>query len=300
MMDLRTAARILGGQVSGRNRILSPGPGHSRHDRSLAITFDPAMPDGFMVHSFAGDDWQEAKDHVRNQLGLDGRREQRHAPVAAIPRTEDADEAERIQVALAIWDEAGAITRTPAEAYLASRGLSYEGDALRWHSSCPFGSGERLGCMIGLVRNIVTNKPQAIHRTAIDANGQKIGRKALGPLRGGCVKLTDDAEVERVIAVGEGIESSLSIRRLPDLENMPVWAAISAAGLSAFPALPGVETAWIIADNDLNGTGQRAAWATAQRLRECGIEVLIISPSWEGEDLNDFIAQEARRAQLPC
>ena len=79
---------------------------------------------------------------------------------------------------------------------LANRGLAYQGEALRWHPSCPFGKDERLGCMLGLVRNIVTNEPQAIHRTAIDANARKIGRKAYGPVSGGAVKLTADDDVE--------------------------------------------------------------------------------------------------------
>ena len=53
-LDPRAVARALGGSVSGRN-VVAPGPGHSRTDRSLSIKIDPAAPDGFIVHSFAGD-----------------------------------------------------------------------------------------------------------------------------------------------------------------------------------------------------------------------------------------------------
>ena len=66
----REAAKLLGGDVSG-NRVLCPGPGHSSADRSLSIKFDPGAPDGFVVHSFAGDDPIVCKDHVRTVLGLE-------------------------------------------------------------------------------------------------------------------------------------------------------------------------------------------------------------------------------------
>ena len=83
------------------------------------------------------------------------------------------EDRERTDRAVTIWREAVPIMGTPAEIYLASRGVSYQGEALRWHPSCPFGK-ERLGCMVALVRNIVTNEPQAVHRTAIDAAGKKL------------------------------------------------------------------------------------------------------------------------------
>src|ERR1700694_1072106 len=62
-------AAALGGEVSGRE-VLAPGPNHSPKDRSLSIKLDPAAPDGFVVHSFAGDDPLQCKDHVRSKLGI--------------------------------------------------------------------------------------------------------------------------------------------------------------------------------------------------------------------------------------
>ena len=55
LLDLRSIARALRGEISGR-QILAPGPGHSRRDRSLSIRIEPNAPDGFVVHSFADDD----------------------------------------------------------------------------------------------------------------------------------------------------------------------------------------------------------------------------------------------------
>lgn len=67
--DLRASARLLGGDVSGGG-IVCPGPGHSGRDRSLSVKFDAKAPDGFVVHSFAGDDELTCRDHVRERLGL--------------------------------------------------------------------------------------------------------------------------------------------------------------------------------------------------------------------------------------
>jgi hypothetical protein len=74
-------ARRLGGEVSGRDAVLCPGPGHSPKDRSLSVKLDPTAPDGFLTHSHAGDDRRLCRDHFRERLGL--------------PRWEPSDEQRR-------------------------------------------------------------------------------------------------------------------------------------------------------------------------------------------------------------
>ena len=51
--------------------MLAPGPGHSAADRSLSVKLDSNAPDGFLVHSFAGDDPLVCRDHVREKAGLE-------------------------------------------------------------------------------------------------------------------------------------------------------------------------------------------------------------------------------------
>lgn len=68
--DLQTLARALGGELSG-GQVLCPGPGHSATDRSLRVKLDDGAPDGFVTHSFAGDDPIVCRDHVRKCLGLE-------------------------------------------------------------------------------------------------------------------------------------------------------------------------------------------------------------------------------------
>jgi hypothetical protein len=68
MLTLTQIASALGGDVSS-NQVLAPGPGHSPKDRSLSITIADNQ-DGFVCHSFAGDDAIRCKDYIRSKLGL--------------------------------------------------------------------------------------------------------------------------------------------------------------------------------------------------------------------------------------
>lgn len=291
-MNILQAAKLLGGEPVSRNGVICPGPGHSPRDRSLSVRF---TPDGFRVFSHSGDNWKTCKDHVRDRLGLKGFENEAPRPAVVSICQEDTNRSWR---AGAIWREARPISGTPAERYLAGRSVSYRGEDLRWHSACPFGK-ERRGCMVALVRNIVTNAHQAIHRTALDQSGNKLselgsnGRLSFGPIKGGAVKLTEDAEASTCLAIAEGIETALSIRELPDLENMPVWSLLSAGGVAAFPALAGLEAVWIGADNDASGTGEKAAEAAAERLTAKNITTIILMPAQAGEDLNDKVKANA-------
>ena len=68
--NLQTLAKALGGEVNC-SQVLAPGPGHSAADRSLSVKLDSNAPDGFLVHSFAGDDPLVCRDHVREKAGLE-------------------------------------------------------------------------------------------------------------------------------------------------------------------------------------------------------------------------------------
>ena len=70
LTNLHTLAKALGGEVNG-SQVLAPGPGHSVIDRSLSVKLDSDAPDGFLVHSFAGDDPIACRDHVREKAGLE-------------------------------------------------------------------------------------------------------------------------------------------------------------------------------------------------------------------------------------
>jgi hypothetical protein len=135
------------------------------------------------------------------------------------------------------------------------------------------------------VRNIITDEPQAIIRTALNLDGTavkvdgKTVRKALGPIGGGAVKLTDKGEVTMCLGVGEGVETVLSMRKTPGFgPASPVWALISAGGLASFPVLAATESLWIAVDNDKpdqhgRQAGIEAAFACSKRWTAAGCEV---------------------------
>ena len=120
-LDPRHVANALGGEARG-NRVSAPAPGHSKHDRSLSILLKPSAPGGFVVHGFAGEDWRELRDYVRERLDLPDWNEpqpaddhfegaiakalraaaQQPQPLLQPERTE----AQRTAYALTIWNEA--------------------------------------------------------------------------------------------------------------------------------------------------------------------------------------------------
>jgi hypothetical protein len=115
--------------------------------------------------------------------------------IAEAARKETEDKAQRTAAALALWNERQSFVGSKAETYLReTRGLGAWVEAfdldqsLGFHPSCPFGN-ERLPCMLALVRGIRSDKPQAIHRTALtgEAKPQRIDRLSLGPVAGGAV-----------------------------------------------------------------------------------------------------------------
>jgi hypothetical protein len=296
----REIARVLGGDVTG-GQVLFPGPGHSRKDRSAALKLDPKAPGGFVVHSFAGDDPLPIRDYVRERLGLpssaNGASQRRDDDdVSSSCRAGASDDAERTSRALAIWSEAHAPHGIPVASYLRRRRIELleeaAGEALRYHPACPF-AGRRAPALVALVRDVVTNAPKAIHRTALTVDGHKVkidgnDRMALGPIAGGAVKLTPDEDVTLALGIGEGVETTLSLRELPEFGASPVWALLSAGGLAAFPVLSGIECLWIAVDNDANGQGQRAAHACGERWRAAGREVYLVKPFAARTDLNDI------------
>jgi hypothetical protein len=200
-------------------------------------------------------------------------------------KREAADKAQRTASALQLWDERQPFVGSRAETYLrVTRKLGDWLDAfdldesLGFHPSCPF-SGERLPCMLALVRDIKTDAPIAIHRTALttDALPQRISRLSLGPVAGGAVKLSLDGDVISGLLIGEGIETTLSASL--KFKFRPCWSVISRSGIASFPALSGIESVTVAVDNDENGDGQRSAATLVDRLTLEGIEVYTVQTS---------------------
>ncbi|WP_165420945.1 toprim domain-containing protein [Bradyrhizobium sp. Leo170] len=193
------------------------------------------------------------------------------------------------EFALRIWDDARPFANSLAEKYLLdTRKLNLNGvdvdDVFRFSPRCHF-EGERHPAMITLFRNIKTNAPQCIARTALDAEGRKIKRLTLGPAAGAVAKIDADANVEYGLHISEGVETGLRAR---ELGLRPLWATGGTATMDKFPVLSGIDALTIIADNDANGTGQRAAQVCLHRWLAAGREAQILIPNVAGADAADI------------
>lgn len=277
MFDIKSASARLGGDVPRGNRLLCPGPGHSKSDRSLSVTFNN---DGtFTTHSFAGDDFRDCRDHVKAVLGLSD-----DVPVAfryEVPLF-DIERLRKQSDAFSIWERSVPIVDTPAETYLQSRRLSYGGNSLRYWQ------GGR--AMVALITDAVSGEPIGLHRTFLDRNGNRTAKKMLGGASGGVVRISNDDEVVSGLAIAEGIETTLAALRLG---HGPAWACLSAGNVEKFPVLNGIGALTIFADHDASGTGIRVAEACARRWHAAGREVTITISHTLGEDLADVAERAA-------
>jgi putative DNA primase/helicase len=296
--SLQEVARALGGEVTGQ-QVLAPGPNHDRHDRSLAVRFSARSPDGFLVHSFAGDDFKDCRDYIAGLLGIDQKGSKfadfNSRPANVLTGPTD-DKSRRVDSARAIWAKAVDPRGTIAETYWRSRALVLDdvlaGRVLRFHASCPWRDKDSdktifVPAMVAAMRSIATDKITAIHRTRLSSEGVKLDRRMLGVAAGAAIKLDPDDVVTSGLAIGEGIETCASARRFG---IRPAWALGSTSFISSFPVLAGVECLTILAEND--AASARAVDACAMRWHSAGREVLI-NRSTCGKDLNDSLRRGA-------
>ena len=173
------------------------------------------------------------------------------------------------------------------ESYLRHRGITalHGMHHLRFHPSCyyrphPDELGQSWPAMIAAVTDLAGNIT-GVHRTWLDPSGRgkaavETPRRALGQLLGNAVRF---GAVQDILAVGEGIETLLSLRCA--LPTMPMAAALSAAHLAAILFPPALRRLYIVRDADPAGDG--AVGRLLDRNRVVGIEALVLSPQ-----LGDF------------
>jgi CHC2 zinc finger/Toprim domain len=222
---------------------------------------------------------------------------QQPAPITARPPPgPSADEITKRNAALVIWHRSVDPRGTLAERYLNGRRLALPDEAafeaIRFHPRC---IGDQPG-MVCLVRDIITNEPQGIHRTALAPDGTAIKRegktlrKSLGTIRDGAIKLDPDEAVEQGLCIGEGVETCLAGWQM---FFRPVWSVLSTGGVAGFPILPGVDGLHIFRENDANGASAKAVDGCAGRWYEDGRSVFVVEPDI-GNDLNDELQRAVR------
>ena len=138
--------------------------------------------------------------------------------------------------------------------------------------------------------------PVAVHATYLRPDGsakadipKRQQKASFGPIGGGAVRLRS-AQPNEQLVIAEGIETALSIMEPCALRG---WAALSAPGISNLILPTQVTMVMICADNDTNGTGQRAAQQAAERFLREGRRVRITMPLMPGTDFNDVLNSAA-------
>lgn len=185
--------------------------------------------------------------------------------------------------AIALWQRSTDAHDTMVETYLGSRHLTLPtGNAVIRHHPQIGLYGEPNAIMVALMRDVVTDRPVAVHRTYIDHTGHKTGRKMLGPCGSAAIKL---APATDVLVVAEGLETALAATAAG---MTPVWAMGTAGAIGALTISPTVATLVILAEID-RGASRSAVASCADRWSRTGKHVFVVRPTI-GKDFADVWA----------
>ncbi len=241
------------------------------HEHSLFLDKLAAIEDVGQVEAAE----EEARLHARESLSETMRKDQR-----------------RRDAALWIWDQSKPAPGTLAETYFRARGCNLpESPYIRFCEALRYPGTD---LMLPAVICGITFWPQRIVESILriyltpsgDAKAEVENAKLmLGPVMGGAVRL---AAPGARMAVCEGIETGASLLTATDL---PVWAALSTAGLKALEIPPPEQVPEVVicADRDENRAGENAAEDAAKRWHERGHVVRIVLPSPGFNDFNDML-----------
>jgi len=263
--------------------------------------------DGFaLVMHWLDSDFRTALTAIANLLGLPKTGDvapaiqfRRHVVMPMLPEGED-----KTPKLAALWERAKCLTSlSPAARYLIGRGLADVMDAcpeaLRYVDRLPYwyqskdGKPVVLGEFPALLARLTAFNGElaGIHRIYLDRNGCKLTlyhggeplpSKKLATVREGAsngAAIHLNSVTDGKLALAEGIETALAVHLG---SGLPVWACVSASGLTRVQLPPEVRDIWVFADHDTSGTGQQAAERLARRLRGEGRQVRVLLP--EGPD----------------
>jgi hypothetical protein len=265
------------------------------------------MPNGFLVHSFAGDDPIQCKDYVRARLGLPawqpGDEQDRRVHPSRVKdwdrtiadsqanlRDRIEDDLLRIKRAQALWNEAADPRGTMAVQYLMARALDLADDLGGAVPASALSLAERRrwqnrripALSRHFARLTATTSPPSTAFALTAQRWPKADRRMLG-----LVHRRRQARSDRnTLMVGEGIETCMAARQLMSaVTERPVWALECRSNF--FPSID---------DHDiiLGESGEASAQAvrlSGQRWQHAGRRVQVLY-SEIGSDVNDALMME--------
>jgi hypothetical protein len=253
-------------------------PAHDDGTPSLSINH---TEDGkLLLHCFAGCSFEEilAATGLKGEHLQDGSKYIRAEPP-------QKSEAERTAYALSIWKQTIPLNGTIAEVYLKSRGLEIYSDDMRFHPKLHFSddSTQRPAMVCAVRRH---GRIVGLHRTFLNADGKKLGKKMLGPCGGGSVYVGGTGSY---LAVAEGIENALAVRRMSGDHRANFYASLSATGMRKFALPDDCRDLMIFSDGDK--VGMAASYDLGQRASLQGWNASTMIPPL-GRDWNDELLSE--------
>jgi DNA primase len=227
-------------------------------------------------------------DHGDALARLDGGQVE-SSPRSSTPPPRAPDESDRREEAAAIWNGAGPIDGTPAEAYLRRRGITIALPRCLRFARLPW----RRVTHPALVAQVVgmDGATIGVHRIFLTEDGAKAKlpdgkvKFSLGPVSSGAIRLAP-AQSGMVLCVG--VEEGLSLMQIL---GRPAWAV---TGDTALPKLqlPQQITDAIVA-HDADPSGLRAAAEAGRASAMRGLSVRMLAPRDGCKDFN----QEVMEAQ---
>ena len=285
----RSIVESLGGTWR-QNKGMCCCPAHNDRTPSLSVTLGRKA---ILFHCFAGC----SNEEVIAALGHQGIRSHDLFDGADAVAADRQEKRAFNSIARRLWHSAAVISGSPAEEYLAQRGILRASDQLRYLERTPLGPRGDVQFLPAMVAAVTTDMGIiAVHRTFLDTGSAKLAgfkrpKRALGSLGCGAVRLAPPSSGR--LGLAEGIESAMSAMQL---FGIPCWATLGNErfGLVAIPE--SVRELHLFIDNDAGGelAKQRGlkAYSAAGRVIESR------APADTGFDWNDELKARLARERV--
>jgi len=278
--------KIGGDVMNGGRTALCPGPGHSKHDRSMSLKLD--ANNELIVNSFSSrTTWQDCRRDLEDRgliPAFDAQSQPSRAPRAthSAPAKQEYDP-EKLAYARQLWDAGRSIADTLAAQYHARRALSVSmtrPECVRFLAECdpiPYGSKRGRPRYTPAMLSKITDPSGAfcgVQVTLLTSAGAKVRRFTLGRMMGAAIRI--QPAQERLL-VAEGYETAQSAGRL---FGAPPWALLSEKNFYEWS--PPASVTEIIIAGDPGEAGESAAAALQERCERRGIATRVVIP--DGDD----------------
>ena len=257
MRDAASVSRALKGRKSG-NGYLVRCPAHADALPSLLIS-DRDDGAGIRVNCFAGCDFRDVLDALRQRGLIDDRAPTRDAP--PVRRCEPVERIEPDPKALALWRQAEPSADTLAHRYLCARGLTDDPPpSLRFLPAAEYLPRIFLPALIAGIQ-APDRRVIAAQVTFLDPRGDRkvqsaTPRRTIGKMHGAAVRLGPAGDI---LGVAEGIETALAAMQLT---GVPCWASLGSQRMARIIIPDTVRELHVFGDND--GPGRLAVEQTAK------------------------------------